>query len=151
MYQFLLYTHSYARWLVLIALVFAIYRSLNGVISKRPFEKPDKMAALFGLIFAHIQWLGGLLLYFQSGIAKAFFDNPKAGMKIASLRFWGMEHVATMTVAVILITIGYSIAKRREKSGKKFQYILVFYGLGLLLILSAIPWSGVNVRPLFRY
>ncbi len=151
MYQILLYAHSYARWFVLITLLYAIFKSLNGVIYKRPFEKQDKMAALMGLVFTHIQFLGGIILYFQSAVAKAFLDNPKAGMKIATLRFWGMEHVATMTIAVILITIGYSIAKRREESEKKFQYILVFYGLGLLLILSAIPWSGINVRPLLRY
>ncbi len=66
MYQILLYAHSWSRWLVLATLLFAIYKSLTGVLSKKTFEKSDKMAALFGLIFVHTQFLIGLLLYFKS-------------------------------------------------------------------------------------
>ncbi|MFN0049245.1 MAG: cytochrome B [Cytophagales bacterium] len=150
MYQILLYAHSYSRWFVLATLIFAIYQAANGIISKRPFEKRDKMAALLGLIFTHSQFVVGLILYFQSAVVQLFLNDVKAGMKISALRYWGMEHIATMTIAVILITIGYSISKRRAENNKKFQYILVFYGIGLLLILSSIPWAGANARPLFR-
>lgn len=150
MYQVLLYAHSYARYFVLITLVYAIYTAANGLIGKREFGKADKMAALFALIFAHTQFLGGLLIYFVSPVVKAFLDNPKAGMKIAQLRFWGMEHISTMLIAVIIITVGYSIAKRKTEGSKKFQNILIYYAIGLFLILITIPWAGINARPWFR-
>ena len=56
------------------------------------------------------------------------------------LRFFLVEHIFIMVLAVLLITIGYSRAKRAIDEGKKFRNILVFYLLGLLLILAGIPW-----------
>jgi hypothetical protein len=40
-----------------------------------------------------------------------------------------------------LITIGWSKHKKLTDATAKFKTFAVFYGLGLLLILSRIPWS----------
>lgn len=150
MYQVLLVVHSYSRWLVLLTLVYAIFKALSGLMAKKEFEKSDKIAALLGLIFAHTQFVLGLVLYFQSQIVSIFWQDMGANMKNATLRFWGIEHIFTMITAIVLITVGYSVSKRKELSAQKFKFILIFYAIGLLIILSAIPWSGINARPLFR-
>ncbi|MEQ8925361.1 MAG: cytochrome B [Fulvivirga sp.] len=136
MYEILTSAHSGLRWLVLATLVIAIINSFGKTRGGITFSAKDKKKALFALIFTHIQFVLGLILYFIS--PKVVFDA--ASMKSDVLRFFLVEHVVMMVLAVALITIGYSKAKRTAMDGKKFKSIMVFYLLGLLIIIAAIPW-----------
>ena len=62
-------------------------------------------------------------------------------MKDAALRLTSLEHPLINIIAIVLITIGWSKHKKATTSEAKFKSIAVFFGLGLLLILSRIPWS----------
>jgi hypothetical protein len=52
-----------------------------------------------------------------------------------------VEHPFINIVAIVLITIGWSKHKKVMGATAKFKKIAIFYGLGLLLILSRIPWG----------
>ena len=56
-------------------------------------------------------------------------------------RLTSLEHPLINIIAITLITIGWSKHKKALSSQAKFKSILLFFGLGLLLILSRIPWS----------
>ena len=60
-----------------------------------------------------------------------------------TLRLTSLEHPLINIIAIVLITISYwSKHKKAVESSAKFKAIaLFFYGLGLILILSRIPWS----------
>ena len=62
-------------------------------------------------------------------------------MKNAEARLYLVEHPITNILAIILITMGWSMHKRQTLSTKKFLRIGLFYGIGLLLLLSRIPWN----------
>ncbi len=129
----LVHTHSGLRWLVLGLLLFAIY---NAVTNKSSYEKKDKMINLFTMIALHIQLLLGFILYYTSG--NVSFD---AGwMKNAVTRFYGMEHFIGMLAAVVLVTIGRKLAEKQESPEQKNKKILLWYTIGLVLILISIPW-----------
>ncbi len=136
MYNFLLHAHSGLRWLVLIFLVAAVVNALIKKGKATEYGKSDKMPALLGLIFCHVQLLLGFVLYFIS--QKVSFHD--GFMKDTASRFYAVEHVSMMVIAIILITIGYSKAKKQTEISKKHNTILFFYGIGLLLILASIPW-----------
>lgn len=88
------------------------------------------------MISLHIQLLLGLILYYTSG--NVSFD---AGwIKNPILRFYGMEHLMGMLIAIILITIGRKVAEKQDSAAKKHKKILIWYSIGLLLILASIPW-----------
>ena len=87
-------------------------------------------------MFSHIQLLLGLVMYFTS--AKVVFSE--GWMKNASQRFYGMEHLLLMLLAIVLITIGSAKAKRAATDEEKFKKTYLFFGLGLILILAGIPW-----------
>jgi hypothetical protein len=70
---------------------------------------------------------------------KAF--STQGAMKIPELRLTMLEHPLINIIGIVLITIGWSTHKKQESSNGKFKKIAIFYGLGLLLILSRIPWS----------
>jgi hypothetical protein len=52
-----------------------------------------------------------------------------------------LEHPLINIIAIVLITIGWSKHKKAANNDAKFQSIAIFYGIGLVLILSRIPWS----------
>ena len=124
--------HSGLRWVVLILLIWAI----ANAFSAKYFEKKQKMVNLFAMVTLHIQLVIGLIQYFTS--AKVQFSE--GWMQNPLLRFYGMEHLAGMLLAIILITIGYSKAKRKENDADKFKVIRLFYSIGLIIILLSIPW-----------
>lgn len=138
MYKFILEAHSGWAFLVILTLIIAIINSVTGLSSKREFLPKDRKIALFALIAAHIQFVFGLVLYFVSPLGKAAFGQ----MSNAELRLTSLEHPLVNLIAIILITIGWSTHKKATDSTTKFKKINIFYAIGLLLILSRIPWNN---------
>jgi NADH:ubiquinone oxidoreductase subunit 2 (subunit N) len=137
LYSFIQKFHSGWAYLALLLLVVAVVNSLIGMTSNKEFATKDRKIALFGLIATHIQLVIGLVLYFVSPLGLSAFGQ----MSDKALRLTSLEHPLTNVIAIVLITIGWSKHKKAVDSKAKFKSITVFYGLGLLLILSRIPWS----------
>ena len=118
-------------------IVFAVINALMGKSSGREFTARDRKIGLFALIATHIQLVVGLILYFVSPLGKALLGD----MSNAEARLTSMEHPLVNIIAIILITVGWSTHKKATESSVKFNKFTIFYTLGLLLILSRIPWS----------
>ena len=134
MYEFIQKAHSGVAYLALLLLVIAVLNSLIGHFSKKEFTKTDRKIALFGLIGTHTQLLIGLVLYFVSPLGFLALGDK-------DLRLTSLEHPLINIIAIVLITIGWSKHKKLTMSNSKFKTFSIFYGLGLLLILSRIPWK----------
>jgi hypothetical protein len=137
MYTILQKFHSGWAYVALLVLVIAVINAIIGMSSKKEFTAKDRKIALFGLIGTHVQLLVGLILYFVSpkGLASLGQMSDKA------LRLTSLEHPLINLIAITLITIGWSKHKKLTTSESKFKTFSIFYGLGLVLILSRIPWS----------
>lgn len=143
MYTFIQKFHSGWAYLALLLVVITVVNSLAGINSKREFTGKDRKIALFGLIFAHMQLLVGLILYFVSQKGFKLFELGMGEvMKTAVYRQSAVEHPLTNIIAIALITVGWSKHKKATTSEAKFKTIAIFYGLGLILILSMIPWEA---------
>jgi hypothetical protein len=137
MYQFIQKFHSGWAYLALLLLVIVVVNALIGMLSKREFTTGDRKVALFGLIGIHIQLVVGLILYFVSPLGFASLGQ----MADKALRLTSLEHPLINIIAITLITVGWSKHKKLTSSTSKFKTFTIFYGLGLILILSKIPWS----------
>ncbi len=143
MYSLLKNLHSYLAHMVLLVLILATLNAFIGKIIGKDFESKDLRLSLYGLILSHIQLLIGLILYFVSRWFNQLSNLGVGGvMKAAQARLYLVEHPLTNIIAIILITIGWSLHKRQSDPGKKFLRISLFYGFGLLLLLSRIPWES---------
>ncbi len=142
MYQIIQTLHSYLAYVVLALLFFAVANAIIGLVGKKMFilEK-DFRISLFTLILSHIQLLVGLLLFFISANGLQAIQALGMGGLNAPARLLAVEHPFINIIAVVLITIGWSRHKKFMEGNKKFKSIALFYGLGLLLILSRIPWG----------
>ena len=152
MYQTLTFLHSTLRWLVLISLIVALYKAYRGYFLKTAFTKTDNAIRHWTATIAHLQLMIGMTLYFQSPIIKYFLKNFSAAKENFDLLFFGLIHSTLMLIAIIIITIGSAMAKRKTLDNEKFKTMLIWYGLALFLIFIAIPWpfSPFANRPYFR-
>lgn len=133
--------HSYWAYLVLTILIITVANAIYGLLKKKSFSDKDLRLGLFTLIFSHIQLLIGLGWYFSSPYYKALKANGSEVMGDAASRLLAIEHPVMMILATIIITIGWSKHKKKTEGHKKFKTFVIFYGIGLLLILSKIPWN----------
>ncbi|OYQ33956.1 hypothetical protein CHU92_12400 [Flavobacterium cyanobacteriorum] len=142
MYESILGLHSYWAFAVLILLLLAALNAFLGNSSKRAFLKKDRQIALIALIFAHVQLVLGLVLLFVSPKMEAAKQLGMGGlMKNSELRLFVVEHPLTNLIAITFITIGWSKHKRATADSAKFKNIMYMYAIGLLLLLSRIPWG----------
>ena len=141
MYIYFKTVHSYWAFFVLLILVAAIFNAFIGRYTGKEFSTKDLRISLFGLIFSHIQLLIGLILYFVSPWFDQWAEIGIGVMKDTQTRLYLVEHPIINILAIVLITMGWSMHKRQSESSKKFLRIILFYSLGLLLFLSRIPWS----------
>lgn len=131
MYNILLHAHSGLRWLVLIALVIALFQTFSRRGTTGSIM--ETKSVLFTFILSHIQLLIGLILYFIS--PKVVFGADT--MSNSLIRFFSVEHLAGMLIAIVLITMGYTQAKKAELP---FNKAFNFYIAAFILILISIPW-----------
>ena len=143
MYTGLLHLHSTLRYVVVILLVASIVQAFLRSYRDQPFTEGNRKLYLFTLISVHLQLIIGLVLYFISPYVQ--LGDMAAAMKDPQLRFWTVEHIATNIVGIILITIGYSSAKRATTDKSKHTRTAIFYLIGFILIMTAIPWPGNRI------
>ncbi len=142
MYTGLLHLHNVLRWVILILLVIALFQAFT---KKGGLQK----TSLFLLISAHITLLLGLFQYFNGEFGFHIFERVGGFgevMKNASLRFWAVEHISAMILAIVLITMARGRAKKQNYGAASWMYLVA-----LILILAAVPWpfrEGI-ARPWF--
>ncbi len=131
MYDSLLHAHSLIRYFMLLALLVVIIQSILGSANKTPFGKWDDKASLYLLIFTHLQLIVGLILYFVSPWVR--FSGGVMGD--ADSRYWTVEHILGMVIAVTLITVGRIRSKRTSNDLDKRRVLLTFNAIALIVII----------------
>src|SRR5687767_7191005 len=152
MYSSVLLIHSWLRWAVLIAGLVAVVRGMGGWSGVRRWTRIDDRAGYWFVLLLDLQMLLGLLLYFVlSPFTTQALSDFGAAMKNSGLRFWAVEHVFGMIIALVLAHVG-RVRVRNAPAARKHRLTAIFLGLALLAILASIPWPGMpSGRPLFRW
>jgi cytochrome c biogenesis factor len=150
MYTTFLFIHSWLRWIILALFLFTIIKSFMGMSGNKEYGKGDNALAASMVGTLHLQALIGLLLYFVlSPITINAFGGDVSPMKDAGIRYWAVEHIFMMIVAVVVAQIGRSKAKKKTESAAKFKTQAIYFTIALVLILSRIPWG--EAERLFRF
>jgi hypothetical protein len=132
---------------VVILAVAATVQAFIGWFGKKEWTALDNRLGVLFSSSMDVQLLLGLLLYFfLSPITGAAFKNLGAAMSNSELRFFAVEHVTVMFAAVVLAHVGRTLSKKAAGAAAKHRLVAIFFGLAILAIVSAIPWS----RPLIR-
>ena len=134
------HAHSGGRWIVLVLLLVGLFRSLTA--GNRSFTNSDQRVGLLLTIFADLMLLVGLYLYFAGpwGYQQIQAGGMGEAMKAPVSRFFAVEHLVGMLLAIILIHIGKAQGKKDLPHRTKHRRTAIYYGLALLIILAFIPW-----------
>jgi hypothetical protein len=138
--EFIIKIHSFLRWALLLLMLVSIVKAAMSTSGKNPYTSSDRKRTLFTMIAAHLQLVIGIILYLQSSVVQAGLSNMGAAMKTASLRYWTVEHISMMIIAIVFITIGNIRSKKMDTDAGKYKQVLIWFGLALLVIIAAMPW-----------
>jgi hypothetical protein len=146
MYAIILGLHNILRWVVVVVAAIALIRAYLGWLGGRGWTGADRTIAVVFSSAMDTQLLVGFLLYiFFSPLTRAVFQNFSEAMSNPDLRFFGLEHLVYMVVAVALVHIGSSRAKKADGDENKHRQSAIWFSIAVVIILVGIPWS----RPLF--
>jgi hypothetical protein len=153
MYLPVLVLHSLLRWLVLFAGVLAVSRALTGILGPRPWTPTDARSGRLFVLSIDVQTLLGLVLYgILSPITKGAFEDMVVAMRNSTLRFWAVEHIAMMLVALVLAHIGRARSKAASSDAAQHRQAAIFFTLALVIVFMAMPWPWAReARPLFPF
>ena len=141
MYQIVLAIHNILRWVVLVLAVVALLQAYIGWIGKREYPEIDRKAGVFFSMSLDIQVFLGLLLYvFLSPITRTAFQDFSTAMTIPEIRFFAVEHILMMILAVILVHVGTILTKKATSDVSKYRRAATWYSLAFLVVIMAIPW-----------
>ncbi|HMR20369.1 MAG TPA: hypothetical protein PKA53_13780, partial [Sphingobacterium sp.] len=130
-YATLLIFHSYYRWFVVLLLltqmIWLAYHSYRHSV----FLQSHLWILLLCAALYDIQFITGWILYFHSTIAQQFWVDPPAMVKLREIRFFGIEHMSMMSLAVVLVNIFTWRSRKRIGQKKVFLRLLKWYILVL--------------------
>lgn len=142
MYSGSVHLHNLLRWIILILLIANVVRHLTA--GSKPYGKQDTNLGKWLMISSHVMLLLGLFQWFSGGLGLQAIKESGMGevMKNSVSRYWAVEHITGMLIAIVLVTIGYGVRKKSLDDAGKHRRALILYALALLIILAMMPWPG---------
>jgi hypothetical protein len=134
--EFIKHFHSGLRWVVLILALLAIIKALMGMQKKSAFTNADNKISLVLISFMDIQLIIGLVLYIFGPMGLKNIQN----MGNPYSRFFVMEHLVGMLIAIVIFHVGRSKSKKAIDDASKHKKAFIYYLIGLIIILASIPW-----------
>lgn len=146
-YPYLLTAHSWLRWLALFAGVVAMFFAFANW-SATPAGNPARFRySIIFVVLMDLQLLIGLVLYLgASPVTQQAFQNFGAAMKVKELRFFAVEHLTLMLLAVALAHVGGALTRKSKLQPQKNRAAAICFLLAVIAILAGTPWF----RPLLR-
>jgi len=146
MYVGFLHIHDTLRWLLLIGLLITLTKYLAGWLGNKPWKRADNILGISVTLLMDLQLISGLTLYFfLSPITQIALSDFGAAMKNTDLRFYAVEHLSLMLIAVVLVHFGRAKSKSAKTDEGKFKAGSIFFLIALMVIFAAIPWSRLAV------
>jgi mono/diheme cytochrome c family protein/uncharacterized membrane protein YozB (DUF420 family) len=152
LYPVVLFVHSWLRWIVLAFALLTFFRSAQGFFSRRTWEARDRRMGDALVRLADLQFTLGLLLYlWLSPIVRSAFADMGAAMRSAPLRFFAVEHITAMVLAVSLLHVGHVRTRRASDDRRRHRNTMLGSLAFVLMVLIGMPWPILaHGRPLAR-
>jgi len=141
MYSITLEIHSILRYVILIFLVVLIVKHLIGWINQTKFTGFDGIFSTVTVSTIHLQLIVGIVLYFISPLV-SFKSHV---MQNEIMRYYTVEHLLLMLVAIGLFTAGRVKLKRKDDPTSKHRTGFIYNTSGLLIVIAALAMSSRGI------
>ena len=141
MYTILLETHSILRYVILLFVMVVIVKNMIGWINRSEFLKFDNILSSVTVSTIHLQLLLGLVLYFVSPLV----SFQEGVMKNDAMRYYTVEHLLLMAIAIALFTIGRVKIKKKDNPVIKHRTGFIYNLSGLLIIVITLALGSRGI------
>jgi len=136
--------HTIISGTFLIIAVWLLARSIRGIIKNYAYTNLDKLLSYGFIITLYLQLIFGLILFANPSVADGIDSSSVEGaLKMASKRFWPIEHFVLMLFALFIANLGLIFSNQSRKSRDKYRKILIYYAIAIVMI--AISLTTVNL------
>ena len=146
-FNVMLAIHNVLRWVVVLAAIGAIFGAWHGVITGRKFTRRDRLVGVGFAASMHLQVLLGLILYMQSPIVQAGFDDPGAAMGERTMRYFLVEHISMMILAAVFVQLGSTLSKKVDEDERKHKRAAIWYTIGFVVLMAGLHYVWIE-RPM---
>lgn len=133
--------HTIISGTFLIIAVWLLARSIRGIMKNYTYTGFDKLLSYGFIITLYLQLIFGLILFANPSAED--YSNVEGALKMASKRFWPIEHIVLMLFALFIANIGLIFSNQAHKSRDKYRKILIYYAIAIVMI--AISLTTVNL------
>jgi len=134
--------HSALRWLIVILLVIGIVRHLTAWLGNKHYNLTDLKRDTWLMSCAHMMLVLGLFQWYFGNLGYKLIEAGGFGgvMKNAASRYWAVEHLTGMIIAIVLITLGKAVGRKGISDNDKHKKAFIFFTLAAVIIFAVMPW-----------
>jgi len=134
-YSIIKHVHTVISGAFMIFAVWLIIRSVQGIIKNRAYTGLDKFISYGFIINLYLQLVFGLILFSNhNSSVDDNFSNAEGALKMASNRFWPIEHIVLMLFALFIANLGLILTNQSQSDKEKHKKILTYYVVAILMI-----------------
>ena len=134
-YSIIKHVHTVISGAFLIFAIWLIIRSVQGIIKNRAYTGLDKFISYGFIINLYLQLVFGLILFSNhNSSVDDNFSNAEGALKMASNRFWPIEHIVLMLFALFIANLGLILTNQSQSDKEKHRKILTYYVVAILMI-----------------
>ncbi len=127
--------HTFISGTFLIIAVWLMIRSARGIIKGLAYIDLDKYLSYGFIITLYLQLIFGLILFASpdtvTGGANA---GVEGALKMASKRFWPIEHIVLMLFALLIANLGLLFSSQSNLDRDKHKKVFIYYAISLIMI-----------------
>ena len=136
--------HTIISITFLVIAVWLVFRSVRGLRKNYPYTTLDKLLSYGFIITLYLQLIFGLILFANPETMDGNnIPNVEGALKMASKRFWPIEHIVLMLFALFIANVGLIFSNQTPGSREKHRKVLIYYSIALVMI--AVSLIAINI------
>lgn len=138
-HQMIKMVHTLISVTFLIVATWLFYRSIRGYFQNLKYTRTDKILSYAFIINLYLQLVFGFFLMVNpdpTTVQGAVSQDIT--MKLASKRFWPIEHIVLMLFALFIANLGLIFSTSTQIHREKHRKTLIYYAIAIVLIVLSL-------------
>lgn len=136
--------HTLISITFLVIAVWLVFRSVRGIRKNYPYTTLDKLLSYGFIITLYLQLIFGLILFVNPETVNGnYIPNVEGALKLASKRFWPIEHIVLMLFALFIANVGLIFSNQTPGGREKHRKVLIYYAIAVVMI--AVSLIAINL------
>lgn len=138
-HQVIKIVHTLISMTFLIVAIWLFYRSIRGFYQNSIYGSLDKILSYAFIVNLYLQLIFGFFLMLSpASVPGQELVNQDITMKLATRRFWPMEHIVLMLFALFIANLGLIFSNSAHANKEKYRKVIVYYAIAVVLIMLSL-------------